>query len=94
MAAGINHEKHAAEVVFIAVGTPPRSDGSADLSYVENVTHEIAKNMATGAASDAGAAAAASAAGAVCAALLSSPEENGQNADAVPQHSNTAQAAR
>jgi len=45
VAAGINHEKHAAEVVFIAVGTPPRSDGSADLSYVENVTHEIAKNM-------------------------------------------------
>src|SRR3990172_2243532 len=26
-----------AEIAFIAVGTPPRSDGSADLSYVENV---------------------------------------------------------
>jgi UDPglucose 6-dehydrogenase len=32
-------------VVFIAVGTPPRSDGSADLSYVEAVAKEIAENM-------------------------------------------------
>jgi UDPglucose 6-dehydrogenase len=28
-------------VVFIAVGTPPREDGSADLSYVEQVAREI-----------------------------------------------------
>jgi UDPglucose 6-dehydrogenase len=29
-------------VVFIAVGTPPRGDGSADLSYIEAVSGEIA----------------------------------------------------
>src|SRR3989344_7764859 len=34
-----------AHFAFIAVGTPPRSDGSADLSYVENVAREIASNM-------------------------------------------------
>jgi UDPglucose 6-dehydrogenase len=34
-----------AEVVFIAVGTPPRADGSADLSYVEAAAAEVAKNM-------------------------------------------------
>ncbi|MBN1385125.1 MAG: UDP-glucose/GDP-mannose dehydrogenase family protein [Elusimicrobia bacterium] len=33
------------EVIFICVGTPPREDGSADLSYIENVAEEIAKNM-------------------------------------------------
>ncbi len=32
-------------VVFIAVGTPPRRDGSADLSYVEEVARGIARNM-------------------------------------------------
>ncbi|NWF75384.1 MAG: UDP-glucose/GDP-mannose dehydrogenase family protein [Nitrospirae bacterium] len=32
-------------VIFIAVGTPRRGDGSADLKYVEEVAHEIAKNM-------------------------------------------------
>jgi UDPglucose 6-dehydrogenase len=30
-------------VVFIAVGTPPQEDGSADLSYVETVSKEIAE---------------------------------------------------
>lgn len=34
-----------AEFAFIAVGTPPRTDGSADLSYVENVAREIAVHM-------------------------------------------------
>ncbi len=34
-----------AEVVFIAVGTPPDEDGSADLKYVINVASEIGKNM-------------------------------------------------
>lgn len=34
-----------AEVVFIAVGTPPRSDGSADLSAVEAVAEEVASHM-------------------------------------------------
>jgi len=33
------------DVVFISVGTPPREDGSADLSYIENVATDIAKNM-------------------------------------------------
>ncbi|MCJ7640326.1 MAG: UDP-glucose/GDP-mannose dehydrogenase family protein [Desulfobacterales bacterium] len=32
-------------VIFIAVGTPSREDGSADLSAVEEVTREIAKHM-------------------------------------------------
>jgi UDPglucose 6-dehydrogenase len=32
-------------VIFIAVGTPPRDDGSADLSYVEKVAESIAQNM-------------------------------------------------
>lgn len=33
------------KIIFIAVGTPPREDGSADLSYIEGVAREIAKNM-------------------------------------------------
>ena len=32
-------------VIFIAVGTPPRGDGSADLSYVEEVGRGIARHM-------------------------------------------------
>ena len=32
-------------VIFIAVGTPPKDDGSADLKYVESVAKEIAKNI-------------------------------------------------
>jgi UDPglucose 6-dehydrogenase len=32
-------------VIFIAVGTPPRDDGSADLSFVENVAKDIARYM-------------------------------------------------
>ncbi len=32
-------------VIFIAVGTPPRGDGSADLSYVEDVARQIAQHM-------------------------------------------------
>lgn len=32
-------------VVFIAVGTPPKDDGSADLSYVEDVAGSIARNL-------------------------------------------------
>ncbi|MDP3541160.1 MAG: UDP-glucose/GDP-mannose dehydrogenase family protein [Elusimicrobiota bacterium] len=34
-----------ASVVFIAVGTPPRADGSADLSAVEHVAETVAKHM-------------------------------------------------
>ncbi len=33
------------EIIFIAVNTPPRLDGSADLSYVAGVAHEIAVLM-------------------------------------------------
>ncbi|HVE14122.1 MAG TPA: UDP-glucose/GDP-mannose dehydrogenase family protein [Elusimicrobiota bacterium] len=32
-------------VIFIAVGTPPRPDGSSDLSFVEDVGRAIAKTM-------------------------------------------------
>ncbi|GMO69547.1 MAG: nucleotide sugar dehydrogenase [Treponemataceae bacterium] len=38
---------NASEVIFIAVGTPPTEDGSADLQYVENVARNIGKT-ATG----------------------------------------------
>jgi UDPglucose 6-dehydrogenase len=34
-----------AEAVFIAVGTPPDEDGSADLQYVLQVARDIGKNM-------------------------------------------------
>src|SRR5262245_38704845 len=33
------------EVIFIAVGTPSREDGSADLSYVEKVAQTVAENL-------------------------------------------------
>jgi len=32
-------------VIFIAVGTPPRGDGSADMKYVDDVAKEIAGHM-------------------------------------------------
>ena len=32
-------------VVFIAVGTPPRDDGSADLSFVESAARSVAEHM-------------------------------------------------
>ncbi|HKE61560.1 MAG TPA: UDP-glucose/GDP-mannose dehydrogenase family protein, partial [Nitrospira sp.] len=35
------------EVIFIAVGTPPRKDGSANLSFVEEVGRGIAGKMAS-----------------------------------------------
>lgn len=41
IAEGVNH----AEVVFIAVPTPPRPDGSVDMSFVEKVAREIAGAM-------------------------------------------------
>ncbi|PIS47213.1 MAG: UDP-glucose 6-dehydrogenase, partial [Elusimicrobia bacterium CG08_land_8_20_14_0_20_51_18] len=42
---GMLHGGRRAEAVFIAVGTPPREDGSADLSAIERVSQEIARNM-------------------------------------------------
>ena len=33
-----------AEIIFIAVGTPPKEDGETDLSQVENAAEEIGKN--------------------------------------------------
>jgi UDPglucose 6-dehydrogenase len=33
------------DVIFICVGTPPRSNGEADLSYVQNVARTIGKHM-------------------------------------------------
>lgn len=36
---------HQSDVIFIAVGTPRRKDGRADLSCVESVAKEIAKEM-------------------------------------------------
>lgn len=33
------------DIIFIAVGTPPQDDGSADLSFVEVVARDIALNM-------------------------------------------------
>lgn len=35
----------ASDIVFIAVGTPPKEDGEADLSFVEEVARDIALNM-------------------------------------------------
>ena len=33
------------EIFFIAVGTPPMENGSADLSYIEKVVEDIGKNL-------------------------------------------------
>lgn len=33
------------QIIFIAVGTPPRKDGQADLTYIETAAEQIAKNM-------------------------------------------------
>ncbi|MCM2304983.1 MAG: UDP-glucose/GDP-mannose dehydrogenase family protein [Elusimicrobia bacterium] len=42
---GLLYKGRRASVVFIAVGTPPRHDGSADLSAVEAVAETVAKHM-------------------------------------------------
>ena len=41
VADGVKHS----EVIFIAVPTPPKSDGSVDMSFVEHVAREIAAAM-------------------------------------------------
>ncbi len=41
MEEGVRH----ALVIFIAVGTPPKPDGQADLSYIEAVAREVARYM-------------------------------------------------
>lgn len=41
----LNEAIKKALVIFIAVGTPPRQDGSADLSYIEEVARTIAQNL-------------------------------------------------
>lgn len=41
IAEGVN----ASDIIFIAVGTPPKEDGEADLSFVEEVARDIALNM-------------------------------------------------
>ncbi len=33
------------DVIFIAVGTPPKPSGEADLSYIEEVSRQVAKSM-------------------------------------------------
>lgn len=38
-----------AEVVFLAVGTPPREDGTADMTYVEQASRDIAPHIRDGA---------------------------------------------
>jgi UDPglucose 6-dehydrogenase len=32
-------------VIFLAVGTPPREDGSADMSYIEGAARDVARHM-------------------------------------------------
>ncbi|MBI5559644.1 MAG: UDP-glucose/GDP-mannose dehydrogenase family protein [Deltaproteobacteria bacterium] len=41
----INESIRKSLVIFIAVGTPPRGDGRADLSYIEDVSRAIAENL-------------------------------------------------
>ena len=41
----IKEASERALVIFLAVGTPPKPDGSADLTFVEEATRSIAKHM-------------------------------------------------
>lgn len=41
----IAHGMQKAEIVFIAVGTPPHADGSADLTHIETVARQIAEHL-------------------------------------------------
>ncbi|MDB4349466.1 UDP-glucose/GDP-mannose dehydrogenase family protein [Omnitrophica bacterium] len=42
---GIKGAVKKSRIIFIAVGTPPKPNGEADLSFVEDVSKEIAKSM-------------------------------------------------
>jgi len=33
------------EIIFIAIGTPPKADGAADLSFIEKAVQDIARNV-------------------------------------------------
>lgn len=44
-ASSIREATQKATVIFICVGTPSRENGEADLTYVENVSREIARSM-------------------------------------------------
>ncbi|MFP4536414.1 MAG: UDP-glucose dehydrogenase family protein, partial [Spirochaetaceae bacterium] len=41
----VNAAIEAAEIVFLAVGTPPKADGGADLSQIEKAARSVAKNL-------------------------------------------------
>lgn len=41
----LNSAVEPAAVVFLAVGTPPNADGSADLSYINSAATEVARNI-------------------------------------------------
>src|SRR3989338_11591153 len=41
----IKEAVHFGTIIFLCVGTPPRQDGHADLSAIENVTKAIAANL-------------------------------------------------
>ncbi len=41
----LNGTIQASDVLFVCVNTPPREDGSADMSYVEDVSRTIAENL-------------------------------------------------
>lgn len=43
--ASIKEATKSSTVIFIAVGTPSKKNGDADLTYVENVARQIAANM-------------------------------------------------
>ena len=34
-----------ASIVFLAVGTPPKADGSADMTFVDNAARQVAENI-------------------------------------------------
>lgn len=41
----IKYAVHNSDIIFIAVGTPPKEDGEADLSYIYKAAEDIGKNI-------------------------------------------------